>query len=235
MVRRLQLLEPEHRSSGRRLAALGNRIRDGLLRDNKVIPAVLGVLALLIFAWVVAGALTGGSNDQGRQQASNQGSVSQAPEKSSGSESTGTPAPEAENRDTDSYSAFKAKDPFRQIVPPAARETTTKESTRESTARESGNSGGSSNSRSGGSSRGSSNSRSGGGTGGSSANTGDSSANNDEDFIDETSPGNSSRGVGGGGSRGTGDDSSDGGTDQAGGTDQGGNDNLFNSGGDLAP
>ena len=225
MVRRLQLLEPEHRSSGRRLAALGNRIRDGLLRGNKVIPAVLGVLALLIFAWVIAGALTGGSNDQGGQQASNQGSVSQAPEKSSGSESTGTPAPEVENRDTDSYSAFKAKDPFRQIVPPASRETTTKESTRESTARGSGSSGGS-NSRSGGSSRGSSNSRSGGGTGGS-------SANNDEDFIDQTPPENSSRG--GGGSRGTGGDASGGGADQAGGTGQGGNDNLFNSGGDLAP
>src|SRR5919199_954950 len=112
MVRRLQLLEPEHRSSGRRLAALGNRVREGLLRDNRVIPAVLGVLALLIFAWVIAGALTGGSNYQGGKQASNQGSVSQAPEKSSGSESTGTPAPEVENRDTDSYSAFKAKDPF---------------------------------------------------------------------------------------------------------------------------
>jgi hypothetical protein len=76
MTRRLQLLEPESRSSGRSVSAVIARVRDGLLRDNKVIPAVLGILALLIFAWLVAGALIGGPGDE-KQQASNQASLAQ--------------------------------------------------------------------------------------------------------------------------------------------------------------
>ncbi len=110
MVRRLQLLEPERRSSTRHLAALGERIRGGLLRYNKVIPPVLGVLALLIFAWLIAGVLIGGSGEE--EQASNQASLAQEPEDPD-AEGPETPAPGAENRDTDSYAAFEEpKDPF---------------------------------------------------------------------------------------------------------------------------
>jgi len=100
------------------------RIRDGLLRDNKVVPAVLGVLALLIFAWLVAGTLLGGSGDE-EQQASNQASL--APGDDSDGGSSETPAPEVENRDSDaSYGGYDEgpKDPFRQIVPKAGKEST---------------------------------------------------------------------------------------------------------------
>ena len=58
MIRRMQLLDPQDQLHSNRLAAVGERIRDGLLRDNKVVPVVLATLALLIFAWLVAGAKT---------------------------------------------------------------------------------------------------------------------------------------------------------------------------------
>lgn len=108
MIRRLQLLPVEGRSSGSRLSAIGDRIRDGLLRDNKVVPAVLGFLALLIFAWLIAGAVMGGSGQE--EKASNQSSLAQGQDSKSGSQETSTPG--VENRDSDSYSAFKSKDPF---------------------------------------------------------------------------------------------------------------------------
>jgi hypothetical protein len=113
VVRRLQLLEPEHQSSTRHLAALGERIRGGLLRYNKVIPPVLAVLALLIFAWLIAGVLIGGSGEEKEEeQASNQASLAQEPEDPDGG-GPETPAPGVENRDTDSYAAFEEpKDPF---------------------------------------------------------------------------------------------------------------------------
>lgn len=117
MVRRLQLLEPEHRPSAWSVTALVDRIRDGLLRDNKVIPAVLGGLALLVFAWLIAGALIG---DPGQErQAANQAALSQAPDEDPPRAEAETPAPEVENRDTDSFAVFEPKDPFRELVPPA--------------------------------------------------------------------------------------------------------------------
>ena len=39
----------------RRLAAAGSGIVDTFLRDNKVIPLVLALLALFVLAWMVAG------------------------------------------------------------------------------------------------------------------------------------------------------------------------------------
>ncbi len=109
MIRRMQLLGPQDRLRSDRLAAVGTRIRDGLLRDSKVMPAVLATLALLVFAWLVAGAFIGGSPDE---EVANQASLAQDEEErdSGGAES---PAPGVENRDTDSYSAFESKDPFR--------------------------------------------------------------------------------------------------------------------------
>jgi uncharacterized low-complexity protein len=105
----------EGRTSGSRLAAIGDHIRDGLLRDNKVVPAVLGLLALLIFTWLIAGAIMGGP---GEEEEAVQSSLGQGGQNSdSGSQET--PAPGVENRDTDSYSAFESKDPFRSLVPKA--------------------------------------------------------------------------------------------------------------------
>lgn len=110
MIRRMQLLGPEDRLPARRLAAVGERIRDGLLRDNKVVPVVLATLALLVFAWLVAGAFIGGDSDD---EAANQASLAQEEPDDGDAES---PAPGIENRDTDSYSAFESKDPFRQLL-----------------------------------------------------------------------------------------------------------------------
>jgi hypothetical protein len=112
VIRRFQLLDAESQPSGYHLAEIGDRIRDGLLRENKVVPAALGFLALLIFAWLVASALIGGPGEE--ERASSQASLAQ--EEDSGSGSPETPAPGVENRDTDSYSAFESKDPFRNII-----------------------------------------------------------------------------------------------------------------------
>src|SRR3712207_1116422 len=122
MTRRLQLLDPESRSSRPRAAVVIARVRDGLLRDNKVVPAVLGVLAFLIFAWLVAGALIGAVGDE-EQQASNQAALVQGVNSDSGDNET--LAPGVENRDTDSsYGGYDEgpKDPFRQLIPKAGEE-----------------------------------------------------------------------------------------------------------------
>ena len=223
MTRRLQLLDPESRSSDRRVSAVISRVRDGLLHDNKVVPAVLGVLALLIFAWLVAGALIGAPDDEQEQQASNQASLAQGNDSDSGD--TETPAPGVENRDSDaSYGGYDEgpKDPFRQLIPKAGEENGGEQSGPGGDGdRDSGDANGGRS----GNGRDSGLDRSGGGGG------------DNEDFIDQRSPGGSgSRGVPG---RSGGQDSAkQGGAGQAGegqgGTDQvGGGAGLFNSGGDL--
>ena len=112
MIRRMQLLGPQDRPYARRLAAVGTRIRDDLLRDNKVVPAVLATVALLVFAWLMVGAfMGGGSNDE----AANQMSLAQDEEEPDSGDAAESPAPGVENRDTDSYSAFESKDPFRLL------------------------------------------------------------------------------------------------------------------------
>jgi len=227
VTRRLQLLDPESRFSGRSVSAVFARVRDGLLRDNKVVPAVLGVLALLIFAWIIAGALIGGPGDE-EQQTSNQASLAQGAGSESGE--TETPAPGVENRDSDaSYGGFDEgpKDPFRQLIPKAGEEGGG-QGNRDNSDRESG---GFSAGRSGSSGRDGGTSRSG------------SSGNSDEDFIEQRSPsGSGSRSAtGGGGSQGS---TNQRGAGQAGegqnapgqgsaGHAGGSGGGLFNSGGDL--
>ena len=101
---------------GRRLAGVGSGFVETFLRDNKVIPVVLALLALFVFAWVVAGTFFGGTDEE---PVSNRAEVAQIQDPGTAD----PPAPEVENRDVDSYAAYQFKDPFRQIVAPA--ETTT--------------------------------------------------------------------------------------------------------------
>jgi hypothetical protein len=85
---------------------------DAFLRDNKVLPPVLALLALLVFAWVVAATFVGGSD---RERVSNQANVAQ----SRNAPVADPVAPEEENRDVDSYAAYSNKNPFRQLLAPA--------------------------------------------------------------------------------------------------------------------
>ncbi len=220
----MQLLEAERGFSGRRAAELGARIREGLLRDNKVVPPVLAVLALLIFAWLAAGVLMGQSGEEEEQRASSQASLGQSPEEDLDIGEPETPAPEAENRDADSFAAFEPKDPFRELIPKAeSKAGESKSKTGESKAGESKSKAGESKSKTGESKSKASESK----TGGSESKANGARSKADESkggggFIDQSFPGGAdSRGGGAGGS---GPDS---------GADQGGSGNLFNSGGDL--
>lgn len=232
MTRRLQLLDPESRSSGRSVSAVISRIRDGLLRDNKVVPAVLGVLALLIFAWLVAGALIGGPGDEEEQQASNQASLAQGDDPDSGDAET--PAPGVENRDSDaSYGGFDEgpKDPFRQLIPKAGEEDGGGQNDRSGV----GDGDSDEDDRDGGGANGG---RSTNGRGGDTGSGGD-GGGDDEDFIDQRTPGGSgSRSAPGrgGGQGGASQDGAGQAGEGQGGSGQGGAGQaggLFNSGGDL--
>jgi hypothetical protein len=115
---------------GQRLSAFGSGLADTFLRDNKVIPPVLALLALLVFAWIVAGIFVGGTDDE--DQASNRADLAQTEEPAEGQEPL---APEVENRNVESYAAFKSKDPFRQLIAPGGETTaTTPPTTTEDTA-----------------------------------------------------------------------------------------------------
>jgi hypothetical protein len=96
---------------------------DTFFRSNKVIPAVLVLLALFVFTWVVAAAFLGGPE----APVSNQTNFAQQ-EGAEGSESY---APNIENRDVESYAAYQSKDPFRQLL--ASPEDTTAATTPETT------------------------------------------------------------------------------------------------------
>ena len=213
MIRRLQLLEPESRFSMRRVAAVGNRIRDSLLRGNKVIPPVLAVLALLIFTWLAAGAFMGGPGEQrDEEEASSQASLAQGPENPE-SRDSGTPAPGVEDRDADSFAKFRSKDPFRDIIPEAG------ETTR-------ANDGGDRNGRDV-----NGRDRDGGGRNGGDRDGED----RGEDFINQSFPEDSGGRPGDdGGDAGEGADR-DAGSGQDGGVGRGGNGGLFDSGGNLSP
>ena len=102
-------MPPSLRSLGRRLGALGPGFVNAFLRDNKVVPPVLALLALGVFAWVVAGTFVGGPDGE---QVSNQTNLAQ----SQNFPAEDPVAPEAENRDVDSYAAYRNKDPFRQLL-----------------------------------------------------------------------------------------------------------------------
>ena len=117
-------MPPSLRRVTGRLAGVGPGLVDTFLRDNKVLPPVLALLALLVFAWVVAGTYLDGS---GEERVSSQSEVAQ-----SQIDPNADPiAPEAENRDVESYAAYRSKDPFRQLLAPA--ESTSSQTSGEST------------------------------------------------------------------------------------------------------
>ena len=103
---------------GRRLTAIGSGFVDTFLRDNRVIPLVLALLALLVFAWVVAGIFLG---DPDGEQVSSEANFAQSEDQPG----TDPPAPEIENRNADSYAAYQSKDPFRQLLSTGGETTTT--------------------------------------------------------------------------------------------------------------
>jgi len=103
-----------------RISALWRNLFDTLVRDNKVLPPVLALLALLLFAWVVAGAFLGGPEDEEASPGSAE--LVQATDPDAAADS-GADAPEVEDRDADSYAAYRNKDPFRQLLAPASEST----------------------------------------------------------------------------------------------------------------
>jgi hypothetical protein len=175
------------------MAAVGTRIRDGLWRDNKVVPAVLATLALLVFAWLVVGAFMGGGSNE---EAANQVSLAQDEEEPDSGDAE-SPAPGVENRDTDSYSAFESKDPFRLLKGIESKDSKSGDSKSGDGKVDNGKAG---------------DNRAGGGTsgGGTAGNNGGDDARDNRDSIDQPLPG---------------------GPDFR--SSQGGNGDLFSSGGDL--
>jgi hypothetical protein len=113
---------------GRRLAEVGSTFVETFLRGNRVLPAALALLALLVLAWIAAGVFLGGPD---RQQVSSRGDLAQ----SEGAQGSETLAPGVENRNVDSYAAYQSKDPFRELLPPAQASVpaTTTETTSQST------------------------------------------------------------------------------------------------------
>jgi hypothetical protein len=100
----------------RRVADLGRAVMDTFVRDNKLLPPILALLALFVFAWVLAGAFLGGTDKQ--RPVAHRSELAQA----GGGGGSNPPAPQVENRDVNSFAAYRSKDPFRQVL--AAVETT---------------------------------------------------------------------------------------------------------------
>jgi len=93
-----------------------SRMRDSLIRDNKAIPWVLGILVLLVSFWIVAGFFLGGQDEE---PVSNRAFASQSQELAQQSGAPAAPSPELENRNAESYAAYQSKDPFRELIPSA--------------------------------------------------------------------------------------------------------------------
>jgi hypothetical protein len=109
MADRLRLL-------GRRMADFGSALVEAFVRDNRVLPPVLAVLALFVIAWILAGAFM---NEPDQKTVAHKADLAQADlAQSDGGESDSDPAPGVENRDVNSYAAYRSKDPFREILAP---------------------------------------------------------------------------------------------------------------------
>src|SRR5215211_4523011 len=108
------------RRVGRHVAELGRSFVDTFLRGNKLLPPVLALLALFVFAWVLAGVFVGRTEDQ--KPVANRSEMAQAGDAGSSDPA----APQVDNPNVDSYAAYRSKDPFREII---AADTTTPEGT----------------------------------------------------------------------------------------------------------
>lgn len=96
-----------------------SRLRESLLQSSRVLLGVLAVLLVGVLAWVIFGLVLGGEDPN--EQAAEQEIVAQAQD--DGADGAEPAAPEVENRNVDSYAAYEAKDPFRQLVEPADADT----------------------------------------------------------------------------------------------------------------
>ena len=96
---------------------------DTFVRNNRVLPPVLALLALFVFAWILAGAYI---DSTGQEPVAHRADLAQ----SNGAPGP-APSPEIENRDVDSYAAYRSKDPFRQLLAPA--ESTSEQTSPETT------------------------------------------------------------------------------------------------------
>jgi hypothetical protein len=96
---------------GRRAADFGRGLVDTFVRDNRLLPPVLALLALFVFAWVLAGAFIGGTKDQ--NPVAHRSEFAQADGAAAGSDPA---APEVDNPNADSYAAYRSKDPFREVI-----------------------------------------------------------------------------------------------------------------------
>lgn len=96
---------------GRRAADLGRGVVDTFLRDNRLLPPILALLALFVFAWVLAGVFIGRTGDQ--KPVAQRADFAQANGDAAGSEPA---APEVVNPNIDSYAAYRSKDPFREVL-----------------------------------------------------------------------------------------------------------------------
>ena len=97
------------RSAGRRVADLGRGFVDTFLRDNRLLPPVLALLALFVFAWVLAGVFVGGTDE--KKPVAHRSEIAQADDPGA----TDPAAPEVDNPNVDSYAAYRSKDPFRRL------------------------------------------------------------------------------------------------------------------------
>jgi hypothetical protein len=117
------------RSVGSRTADFGRSVVDTFFRDNRLLPPILALFTLFVFAWVLAGVFVGGENDQ--KPVSNRSEFAQADDAADSDPA----APEVDNPNVDSYAAFRSKDPFRQVLvaarttPEGAPSTTAEETT----------------------------------------------------------------------------------------------------------
>lgn len=106
---------------GHRAADFARGFVDTFLRENKLLPPVLALLALFVFAWVLAGVFLRESDDQ--KPVAHRSEIAQT----DGAQNTIFVGPEIDNPNLDSYAAYRSKDPFRQIF--AFAETTQEETT----------------------------------------------------------------------------------------------------------
>jgi hypothetical protein len=95
---------------GHRLANLARGLVDTFLRDNRLLPPVLALIALFVFAWVLAGVFLGGTEDQ--KPVAHRSEIAQADDTGGSNPAV----PKVDNPNVDSYAAYRSKDPFREII-----------------------------------------------------------------------------------------------------------------------